>query len=420
MSFRLLCGYVLLLPFRRLDVLPGFRWLGTTLDLTEILFLGIAPLALYEARTAIWPRRQPLVYLLVGFLAVLTVSTLAAATPSGYFELLGRYYLLAVFLIFLWAVRSAGPSFLATVFRCWTYGVVGLVTTAYLGYPLGWLGISEALVWVYEDYPYFGTIYRATGLAGGSTPLILLLLPPLFHRYWTWRDDGRVPWLLVYFAPILVLTLSKEVLLVPIALLLAVRGSRRTLRYVCAGIVILAYNFSTHFLVQPVRSIAGTVYERAEYSPGRVAYRGDSFQLLETTYVSLKRTACYLTNRHPIAGVGADQFQQILKDDRPTEVYPAHLPPYNPHSAWFGVAAEVGYLGLLALVGMVAIVGRKLWENTRQAEREGAPYNRALLATCVAFLVVSVNYDMVHFNFVWVAFALVLGQTGEKWSESGA
>ena len=419
MLFRLLCGYVLLLPFRRLDVLPGFRWLGSTLDPTELLFLGLAPVALYRASTAIWPQRQPFIYFLLGFLAVLTVSTLAAATPSGYFELLGRYYLLAVFLTFLWAVRSAGPSFLAKVFRWWTYGAIGLVTTAYLGYPLGWLGISEALVWVYKDYPYFGTIYRATGLAGGSTPLILLLLPPLFERWCTWRNGGSFPWLLAYFVPVLVLTLSKEVLLVPIALLLTVRGPRQTLRYGCAAVLILVYNFSTHYLVQPARSIEGTVYQRAEYSPGRVAYRGDSFQLLETTYVSLKRTAGRLAQRNPLAGVGADQFQQILKDDRPTDVYPAHLPPYNPHSAWFGVVAEAGILGLLFLTGMVVIVSRKLLENLRQVGREGIPYNRALLATCIAFLVVSVNYDMLHFNFVWVTFALVLGQVGWNWSQSG-
>ena len=408
------------MPFRRLDVLPGFNWLGPSLDPTEILFLVAGPLALYRARTKVWPERERFGYVLLSFLAALTVSTLMADTRSGYFELAGRYYLLAVFCTFLWAVRSAGPSFLAAVFRWWTYGVVGLVTTAYLGYPLAWLGITEAMVWIYEDYPYFGTIYRATGLAGGSTPLILLMLPPLFHRWWTWRQHGQFPWLLVYFAPILVLTLSKEVLLVPIALLLAAGGPRRMFRFLFAGVLILAYNFSTHLLIQPVHSLEGTVYERAEYSSGRVAYRGSSFQLLETTYVSLKRTAWYLANRHPVVGVGADQFQQILKDRRPTEVYPTHLPPYNPHSAWFGVPAEAGYVGLAALVAMVVIIGRRLKANLARGGTALDSYNRALLATGIGFLVVSFNYDMLHFNFVWVTFALILGQTGKNWRVDAA
>ncbi|PPK87986.1 O-antigen ligase-like membrane protein [Neolewinella xylanilytica] len=335
-------------------------------------------------------------------------------------ELIGRYYLLALFLTFCWGVSNLGPASLESVFRWWTYGVIFLVATAYLGYMLAWTGTTEALVWVYEDYPYFGTVYRAMGLAGGCTPLILLLLPPLFKQWWNWREEGTFPWFLLYVTPVLLLTSSKEVLVIPIALLLMGKCFLRPIRYGLAGVLLIAYNFSSHYIVQPSQRIRGSVYKRAEYSPGVVAYRGESFQLFETTYIALKRTAVYLANQHPLVGIGADQFQQTLKDARPMHLYPTHLPTYNPHSTWFGVLVGAGYLGLIALTGLVVITGRQLRANLRWRTARTRSYDWSMMASSLSILVVSVNYDMLHFNFPWTLFALILGQKGENGSVSAA
>lgn len=414
----LLLAYVTLLPLRRLEFLPLVGQLGPVIHLTEVLFLLLVPLVLYYVGRQLRPTANALTLGAIGLLAVLTVSTLRADHPHGYFELLGRYYLFAVFLLFCWATRHFGPPFLRAVFRYWYYGAAALAFLAYLGYPLAVLFDWTGLVSVYEDYPYFGTVFRASATAGGATALILLTLLPALYDYWRWRTDRRTPWFLLICLPLFVLTFSKEVLLLPVALLVleGAFGKPRPIRYPVAAVLVVVYQFSTHYFVQPRQDISHTTYATAEYSPGKVAYRGNDFQLLETTYTALKRAAIYQVARHPLMGLGADQFQQRLRDDRPVSIYPAHLPPYGPHSTWFGLLAEAGVLGLLAVIAMVYGLARRLRHNLRVPASPTYALDYCLLAFFVALAVASVNCDLLHLQYVWVPLALVMGQVGDNWA----
>ena len=413
---KLLLIYVALLSLRRLEFLPVLSYLGPIIHLTEVVFLIVAPLAVWRVGKGLLPR--PALFLLgaSAYLLILTLATVRVGHPQGYFELLGRYYLFAVYLLFHWAVRHYGLPFLRAVFRWWYYGAAALVFLAYLGFPLAFLG-WEGLVWVYEDYPYFGTVYRASAAAGGATALILLVFIPFFYDYWRWRTEGRRPVFMLICLPLMLLTLSKEVLLIPIVLLLTERALTgwRVWHYAVALTLFLGYNLSTHYLLQPPGDIDGTIFTRAEYSPGKVAYRNDRFQLLETTYVSLKRTALWQAARHPLIGLGADQFQQRLQDDRPLAVYPAHLPPYGPHCTWTGTLAESGWLGLGALLVMVFSLVRKLRYNLRDNSSPAYALNYCLLAYWILLGLASVNGDFLHLQYVWVPCALVLGQVGANW-----
>ncbi|WP_146088714.1 hypothetical protein [Neolewinella xylanilytica] len=84
MLLRLFQGYVLLMPLRRLDVVPLFHWLGTSLNITEVLFLVLGPLAVYRAGRDLWPKHDCFTWAAIGLLGVLSCSTVAAGTNRGY------------------------------------------------------------------------------------------------------------------------------------------------------------------------------------------------------------------------------------------------------------------------------------------------------------------------------------------------
>ena len=408
--------YTALLPLRRLEFLPVLEYLGPVIHLTEVVFLFCAPMLIWRVNLQLLPKVEAFVLGTLALLLVLTYSTLRAGHSHSYFELLGRYYLIGVFVCFYWATRKVGPAFLEEVFRWWRFGAWGLIILAYLGYPLAFLG-WEGLVWVYYDYPYFGTVYRASAAAGGATALMLVTWLPWLYDYWRYRKTGERPWFFLICLPLYVLTLSKEVLVAIIILLAMERvfTRARLWHYVTAGVLFVAYNFSTHYLIQGRQDISNTIFATAEYSPGKIAYRMGNIQLLETTYVSLKRTALWQAARHPVFGIGADQFQQQLQDERPTEVYPVHLPPYGPHCTWLGTSAEAGYTGLMALLIMVHGLFRKLHTNLRSGPQRALPYNQCLTVLWLGLAVASINGDFLHLQYIWVPLALVMGQVGPKW-----
>ena len=413
----LLLLYVLFTCLPRLEWLPLLSMLGPSIHVTELLFIPLVALAVWHGRGRLIPDTGSFVWCTVAFLGVLTLATLRADQPQGYFELTARYYLFAVFIVFYWAIRYLGPAFLRDAFRYWCYGAGILVFLAYLGYPLALLTGWKELVWVYPDYPYFGTVYRAAAAAGGSIALIFIILLPILSDYRRWRQQGTTPWFLLLCLPLFVLTFSKEALLLPIALLTleAFRGGARLVCCLLIGFLVVGYNLSTHYFFQPRQDIAGTPYAEADYSPGTIVWQSERYQVLETTYTALKRVALYRATQHPLLGLGADQFHQAFRDDWPAEIYPERLPAYAPHSTWLGVLAEAGLLGLLAFSVMVYGLCGKLRDNLRGRLDDVASLNYVLAAFFVSLAVASVNYDLLHRVFVWVPLALVLGQVGAQW-----
>ena len=412
--------YAMLLPLRQLEFLPVLENLGHVFHLTEVVFLVCAPALLWQARRNLVPRLDIFVLGTATLVFALTVSTFQAHHPQGYFELAGRYYLLGVFICFYWATRQFGTTFLKAVFRYWRYGAIALVCLAYLGFPLAYLG-WDGLVWRYEDYPYFGTVYRASAAAGGATALLFLTWLPWLDDYARWRKSGSCPWFFLVCLPLYVLTLSKEVLIALILLIAMERifSRARLWHYIVVAGLLAVYSFSTHFLIQKPQDIEGTVFTTAEYSPGKIAYRSDRVQLLETTYLSLKRVAVWESSQRPVFGIGADQFQQTLQDDRPTQIYPEHLPPYGPHSTWFGTLVEAGYLGLAGLILMVAGITHKIRSNLTFGPESARHYNACLSIFWVGLAAASFNCDYLHLQYVWVPIGIVMGQVGPKWEQDG-
>ena len=125
------------------------------------------------------------------------------------------------------------------------------------------------------------------------------------------------------------------------------------------------------------------------------------------SYYLLKRVAVEAFRRAPLTGVGVGTFP--METERAYQQGKLHVPyrAMDPHSTWFGRAAEAGLIGLGGLMLLVGAVG---WMARRVSVRPSAGWiTRAFAAGCVGLLVNSLNVDILNFRFLWMALGLLRG-----------
>ena len=402
----LLQTYVLLLALRQTLNLPLTE---SKLQPPELVFGLLGPLAIWHYGRRLLPPANLFLGGTLLYLGVLTVSALRHPQLPILLEAAGRWYLLLLFAITAAVIRRGGRAAATALLRAWTLALVIAVAVAYVGYALALLGYPNAYVRLYENYPYFGTVYRAASTVGGPTPLAIFGALPLIWHYRRWRTGhARSGWLVAVVLPILLLTFAKEMVLVALGCALVDPLLRRA-RVLPPLLVLLTAGFYwsvTHYLVEPPRDYAPGDLSGVVFNSGRVVYRTDDFQLTETSYAAIKRACLDLGNRHPWLGVGPDRTPHYLPAQKTAGVYPAHLPAYIPHSTYFGAVGETGWLGLAGVLLLVAGAWRITAANLR---RRGDDVDLALLGFLVLLLVGGVAMDLLHLRFVWLALGLLVG-----------
>ncbi|MFK8165207.1 MAG: O-antigen ligase family protein [Lewinella sp.] len=343
---------------------------------------------------------------LLVYLLALTGSSFESGEIGSYLEVLGRWYLLLLLLIVIWYTRECGVAGQVAIIRAWTWGVIVMGALAYLGYGLALSGTITRLVIVYENYPYFGTVYRSSGVCGGPTALVILSILPLSYAWRRWRNGEGTPWLLVFLLPILLLSFSKEIILLGLAIFLVDDFvlHRRWLRYVGVAAIASVYWFGTHYIVQPLQEHTGSYLDGEEFTSGVVVWQGEYLQLLETSYTALKKAAISVGKDHPFWGVGADQFSTYLPAKKAAGIYPEHLPNYIPHSTWFGAIAEAGFIGLFGVLVMVCSVSRRIYQSPK------LDVDLCLKSYFIIFAIGAMSMDLLELRFIWIPIGMVLGR----------
>ena len=396
--------YAFALVFRRLFYLPV---VAAKVQPPEWIFLFLGPLALVVLGRRLWPGVSWLLGGLLLYLGALTVSALRVGETGTLLEALGRWYLLLLFFLVGWYVRTGGRRGVERLLWAWTWGCVVMFLVAYVGYGLALAGVSYRWVSVYENYPYFGTVIRAGSVAGGATPVAVLGMLPLAWHWRRWRTGRGGAWFLVLAAPILFLTYAKEVLLVGLACAIAdpLLERRRWLAVVLAIGVAGIYWGSTHYLVEPVHDYTEGELTGVVYNSGNVVVRTPTFQLTETSYTSIKRGCLAAFRANPLLGIGPDQLEHFMPTAKAEGVYPVHLPNYTPHSTYFGAIAETGLLGTLGL-GLFLVSCVRAY---RRAVHLPEAARLALAGFGVAFLIGGLCMDLMHLRFIWVGVGVLLG-----------
>lgn len=328
--------------------------LDSRLRLPELLFVPLALLCLPLVK----PTRLGVLGLaLAVFLGTRAIS---AAVHGDWGEFAGNLYLAAVAVTVQGFVRAYGPRALHLSFLG-----LGLTSTALAA--VGWLTRSDLLTRVFPHYPYLGEVPRATALSGHPNMLASLLAVCLLVT--------RSRWPSAVMAGGLVLTLSKTILWLAVALL------ARTRRGVplALGLLVLAL-VGTHWLVPSPELVTWSQCE--PYAPGT--------RVVPSIYLVTKRTALVGFARSPLVGVGP--FSPFVAAESEAGRYGLRQ-FFDPHCTYTGVAAEHGLLGL---VGLGALAAALIVLLRRQSE----DWWKALF---LFFALEALVTDELNFRHFWLA-----------------
>jgi hypothetical protein len=406
------------MPFVRVVYLP---YVDAKLQPTEVIFALLFPLALWAYGKRLWLQQTSLMWGLVAYVLANVVSASVAGQLPAFLEAFGRLYLVLLALVVAVWVNERREPRARKVLDAFLYATMALAACSYAGYFAAVLGYGNSLVHVYGNYPYLGTLFRASGFTGGPGMLIIVLLLPTIYAWRSWREGRKSLIWFAFLLPLAGLTFSKEILLLGLGLLLVdpwFRGRGRRMQGWLIGAVAVVFWFGTHYIVQlrqPVdeSSLAGT-----EYTSGNLVWVGEQYQLLETSYTALKRAGVSVSRKYPIFGVGPGQFSHHLAAEQAAGVYPAHLLHYDPHSTWLGALSETGIGGLLGLLLLSVL----LYLSFRRLPLDGpdAGVVLCLQTFLVLLLILSVSKDVANFRFVWVVIGVFLGLAQGKERTSAA
>ena len=396
-------AYTFLVSFTRVWFLPVLK---ASVQPAELLFIPLGLLAVVHYGKKLIPEKT-LAWPLLAYLLVNLAAALASGQRTALLETLGRAYLIGMFLLVLIHVRAVGPTLPSRIMKVWQKGAAVLALLALGGYSLALLGWPNESVQVYQNYPYFGTVLRAVGLNGSAGMLVVVLLVPCLWSWYEWRHQGKSGGWLLLFLVLVVLSLSKEMVLLGLGLLLLeprvqvlAAGKKMLLIGVTASFFLLA----THWIILPTGSVKNSYLGGTQYSTEKVVLQWGSIQLVESTYLALKRASWLIGSQHLPLGVGPGCFNGALEELKEKGLYPAHLPNYDPHFTWGGAWAETGLLGFLALV-YLSWAGRTQW---LKAADPTAPVHRVLGIFLLLLLICSMSMDVMNFRQLWLVAALGL------------
>ena len=382
-----------------LFVLDVGGWYGYINDqpsriVTQIAtYLVLGGWLLVAALRPTWLPRTPLARPVTAAAAVFTLTGLLSQQPRLSLEstLAG----LAAAALFLFVSRLASEPWFRARLRVILVGVPIVVSVAYV--------LQVAWTWL-EWWNLVGALSLPpplrpdwAGLLFGSPNLIatvLLLTGPLALAI-VWRRHRRaVVALGGLFAVAIILSGSRSALLgiglmAVVAAIAVVRrsgglGRFRDRRWAATLLAVGGLGL----VVGPVLAV--------RFSQGGELLRLD-----------LWRSALAIFGQHPLLGGGPGTWVQLKMLNTPAGATNLILP--HAHDLYVQTLAEVGVLGSIALIVLVALIGRRLLSGTRSHDRGLAAESGAAILGLVAIAGQSLTDDVVNLPAVCLLLVLVVG-----------
>ncbi len=353
--------------------------------------------------------------ILVGTLSVYWFANIVSSVLSGKFsaiaESCGRLYLIVLFgmatLYFAQLPKTALRD--KTINASIVLGVL-LSLTGIGGIVAHFCGFSSILVGVSEDYPYFGTVYRAQGFTHTPAMLVSLLSFTGILVYTegslNFSKKTTAALLLMIIAAILTFSRSITFLFWGLCLIFMIkkRGFSRKIFGITAVMLTLFMTVGTHVIFISKTSPALPAIYASPFTSNRILLEQGNYMALETSYLAIKRASIDIWQTQPIFGIGTGNFVDGLKKIQETGVYPAKLPIYEAHSTYIGTLAENGIFAAAAIIAFFTLLWFTIY---RYKDLKTDIFSIALLICLTSVLVESLALDTLNFRHYWLLFALV-------------
>jgi O-antigen ligase len=361
-------------------------------------YVAIGGWLLVAALRPTWLPRTPLARPVTAAAAVFALTGILSQQPRLSLEstLAG----LAVAALFLLVSRLASEAWFRTRLRVILVGVPIVVSVAYV--------VQVVLTWL-EWWSLVGAVSLPpplrpgwAGLLFGSPNLIatvLLLTGPLAMAIiWTRHRRSAVA-LGVLIVVAIVLSGSRSALIgvALMAVVVAVVGVRRS-----GGLA----RFRDRRWAAALLAVGGVGLVIAPVLAVRFSQGGEGLRL------DLWRSALAIFAQHPLFGGGPGTWVQLKLLNSPVGATNLVLP--HAHDLYVETLAEVGVVGSIALVVLVALICRRLLSGTRSIDRGLAAESVAVLLGLVAVAGQSFTDDMVNLPAICLLLVLVVG-----WIEGG-
>ncbi len=429
-------GYLLILPFHRVWVLP---WLGAKLQPPEVVFLGLA-----IAAAAMWMRGEVhwrFTYADAAAASWLAAHLLALAWSSearsrdGLIQTLGAAHLMSLYL----AVRlTATPRLLDRFGEWFGYSAAVAAALGIAGSLAAYAGLPNPLATVaLTPVPYLGHAARAQAFTAGPQMLasILLMAIPLFvaarmAQGWRRRDAALVLLLVLGLGA----TVSKTAMCLAAALIVMwasagqtrqgpqSRRSRARLRVAVATCLIVTSVFALGSHVMVLRESAVTSMSMTQLVGGSplasFRWHDEAWVVMPTTYLFNKQASLHAIGRKWPEGVGPAGQAAFTSGLQREGRFPTTIWLVTPHSTYLGTVAELGAAGLAALLLILfaggTIINRLLADSAR-LRWEAAAY----AGVGAAFLIEAISTDLLNCRHYWFLLAVMAARLDWRARRSG-
>lgn len=311
-----------------------FTFLEWMIIIVFVVWLGVV------AVNGSWRQiRLPLKWLLAVFVLAATIAIFVSSDHRAALGLWRAYFIepILFYIVIVNALRSANRRWLVWVFGLSALGVAGVALAQYFGWmasPEPWISETPKRVASIFDYPNAVGLYLAPIIG-----LFLTFLATKNHK-WNYFLSGLV--VLASFAAIFFANTRGAFLGIGAALLfLALSSHRKKIAWLIIGLSVAAV-----LIIPQLRHTTQSVMSVKDTSTDvRVVLWQGTWDLLKA---------------HPIFGTGLAGFPKMY--DQYRQIKHTELLLY-PHNILFNFWVEVGLLGLLAFVGILAAAFNKGWQN---------------------------------------------------------
>jgi O-antigen ligase len=361
--------------------------------------------------------------ILIGALSIYWLANVASSIVSGRFSAMaessGRLYLILLFgMAMLYFQQLSKTELRAKTINVSIILGVFLSLTGIGGIIAHFCGFPSILVGVSEDYPYFGTVYRAQGFT--HTPAMLVSLLSFTGIIAATNGEQNalsrrtiIGLLLMIIAAILTFSRSVTFLFWGLFLIFIFKkwGYSRKIFLLTAFLLTVFITLGTHCIfISKTSPDLPALYESPFTSNRILAEQGD-YMALETSYLAIKRASIAIWETQPILGIGTGNFMEGMKQMQSSGVYPQKLPIYEAHSTYLGTLAENG---IFAAVAVLIFFGLLWAKGSRLNDTPSDLFSIALCICLVSVFIESIALDTMNFRHYWLLFALIWANSKQK------
>jgi hypothetical protein len=398
--------------FTTLVKLPFF---GTKVQITEIIFLLCIPiLPIKKIIKAQISENKNIFYLLILLILFQYLSSLFSNNSFSILVTTGRLYLLFLFFFFYYfSTTYLENNFLVKIFIFIIYVVLFIFIIGLFQLKLN---LNTNIFSYFENYPYFGSVFRLQGFNTHPNMLANILIISNLFLFNSIKNDGKYDWFkitaILLSCFLLFLTFSKSLNIYFISLFIIflnyINIRKRYIFSIYILMVILNI-FFTHVIIAPSSTSLKNSLINTNFTSDKLLYEDKNFSIIETGYLNLKKIEIQVIRKNFFFGVGNGLFNQELNYYKEIKEYPVKLPNFDPHCTYLGFFSENGFFATIILIIFLSYIFYLFYINNINND-----YNFILLVIFISFLIEAISTDILNYRHFWFFLAIILAFLNNK------